>query len=154
LVAAAYSSADSALTALTTSICIDFLDIKNKSEKLKIKLRKQVHIIVSVVLFLVILLFHIINSESVISSLFKAAGYTYGPLLGLYAFGLFLKRNVKDKFVPIVCIVSPIICYFFNSYSAQLFNGYHFGFELLILNGILTFLGLLMISEREKINCK
>ncbi|PCI96837.1 MAG: sodium:solute symporter [Flavobacteriales bacterium] len=146
LVAAAYSSADSALTALTTSVCVDFLDINNKKESLKIKLRKKVHIIVSIVLFGVILLFNIINDESVISSLFKAAGYTYGPLLGLYAFGLFLKRKVRDYLVPLICLLSPVICYLLNIYSTTLFNGYQFGFEILILNGALTFLGLFLSS--------
>ena len=150
LVAAAYSSADSALTALTTSVCIDFLDIKKKEESLKIKLRKRVHIIVSVVLFVVILIFDVINDESVISSLFKAAGYTYGPLLGLYAFGLILKRKVHDKLVPIVCLISPIICYVLNIFSKELFNDYQFGFEILILNGGLTFLGLYLISLSPK----
>jgi len=150
LVAAAYSSADSALTALTTSVCVDFLDVKNKEESLSIKLRKKVHVIVSFVLFVVILLFDLVNDESVISSLFKAAGYTYGPLLGLYAFGLILKRKVKDKLVPIICIVSPIICYTLNVFSVELFNGYKFGFEILILNGALTFLGLLLISFSDK----
>ena len=151
LVAAAYSSADSALTALTTSVCIDFLDINNKTEKLKVKLRKQVHLIVSFALFLVILIFNLINDESVISSLFKAAGYTYGPLLGLYAFGLITKRSVKDKLVPIICIVSPIISFMINLYSKELFNGYQFGFEILIVNGLLTFIGLWGISYQEKI---
>jgi Na+/proline symporter len=141
LVAAAYSSADSALTALTTSVCIDFLDINNKQESLKVKLRKRVHILVSLVLFVVILLFNIINDESVISSLFKAAGYTYGPLLGLYAFGLILKRKVRDKLVPYVCLISPIIWYLLNKFS-----GADFGFEILIYNGLTTFLGLLLIS--------
>ncbi|MBL4594383.1 MAG: sodium:solute symporter [Flavobacteriales bacterium] len=150
LVAAAYSSADSALTALTTSVCIDFLDIKKKEESLKIKLRKRVHIIVSFVLFVVILIFDVINDESVISSLFKAAGYTYGPLLGLYAFGLILKRKVHDKLVPIVCLISPIICYVLNIFSKELFNDYQFGFEILILNGGLTFLGLYLISLSPK----
>jgi Na+/proline symporter len=151
LVAAAYSSADSALTALTTSVCVDFLDVKNKEESISIKLRKRVHVIVSFLLFVVILLFDVINDESVISSLFKAAGYTYGPLLGLYAFGLVLKRSVKDKLVPIICLVSPIVCYLLNIYSKELFNGYQFGFEILILNGTLTFLGLLMISGSNQI---
>ena len=152
LVAAAYSSADSALTALTTSVCVDFLDIQNKEETLKVKLRKKVHVIMSVLLFVVILLFDLINDESVISSLFKAAGYTYGPLLGLYAFGLILKRKVKDNLVPIVCLLAPVICYILNIYSKELFNGYKFGFEILILNGALTFVGLLMISLSNK-NC-
>jgi len=150
LVAAAYSSADSALTALTTSVCIDFLDINNKSESLKVKLRKQVHLIVSFALFFVILIFNLINDESVISSLFKAAGYTYGPLLGLYAFGLITKRSVKDKFVPIICIASPIISFMLNLYSKELFNGYQFGFEILIVNGLLTFIGLWGISYQGK----
>lgn len=149
LVAAAYSSADSALTALTTSVCIDFLDIKNKEESLKIKLRKRVHVIVSFVLFLVILIFDVINDESVISSLFKAAGYTYGPLLGLYAFGLILKRKVRDNLVPIICLASPILCFILNVYSKEIFNGHQFGFEILIYNGALTFLGLLLISTSD-----
>ena len=113
-------------------------------------MRKRVHIIVSFVLFVVILIFDVINDESVISSLFKAAGYTYGPLLGLYAFGLILKRKVHDKLVPIVCLISPIICYVLNIFSKELFNDYQFGFEILILNGGLTFLGLYLISLSPK----
>ncbi|MDF1672363.1 MAG: sodium:solute symporter [Vicingaceae bacterium] len=149
LVAAAYSSADSALTALTTSVCIDFLDIKNRPDNLKIKLRKQVHLLVSIALFLVILIFNVINDESVISSLFKAAGYTYGPLLGLYAFGLMSKRKVTDKLVPIVCIAAPIISFLLNLYSKEIFNGYQFGFEILIVNGVLNFVGLFFISHKS-----
>jgi Na+/proline symporter len=151
LVAAAYSSADSALTALTTSVCVDFLAIQNKKESIKEKLRKQVHVIVSVLLFVVILLFDLINNDNVISSLFKAAGYTYGPLLGLYAFGLILKRKVRDRFVPVVCLLAPVICYLLNVFSVELFNGYKFGFEILILNGAITFLGLLIISGSSQI---
>lgn len=149
LVAAAYSSADSALAALTTSFCVDILDVQKKAEEQKVKLRKQVHIGVSLVMVLVIIIFKAINNESVISAVFTVAGYTYGPLLGLYAFGLFTKLNVKDKFVPIVCILSPVICYFLSTYSVQLFNGYKFGFELLIVNGGLTFAGLLAISKKN-----
>ncbi len=151
LIAAAYSSADSALTALTTSVCIDFLDIKNKSENKKTKLRQKVHVLVSLALFFVILLFNLINDESVISSLFKAAGFTYGPLLGLYAFGLMTKRKVKDKIVPIICILSPIISFLLNQYSEFWLNGYKFGFEILMVNGFLTFLGLFLISYNENI---
>lgn len=146
LVAAAYSSADSALTALTTSVCIDFLDIKNKEESLKIKLRKRVHVLISLLLFVVILIFGGINKGSVISDIFKAAGYTYGPLLGLYAFGLIMKRKVHDKIVPLICLLSPVICYVLNLFSKEIFNGYEFGFEILILNGALTFAGLFIIS--------
>ncbi len=146
LIAAAYSSADSALTALTTSVCIDFLSLNKKKEAIKIKIRKRVHVLVSLVLFVVILIFNMINDESVISSLFKAAGYTYGPLLGLYSFGLIFKKKVRDNLVPIVCLISPVICYVLNVYSKEWFNGYQFGFEILILNGLLTFFGLFILS--------
>lgn len=149
LIAAAYSSADSALTALTTSVCIDFLDIGSKPKDKKESIRKKVHLLVSFVMFLAILIFNLISDESVISSLFKAAGYTYGPLLGLYAFGLFTKKNVKDKWVPLVCIVAPILSFLLNAYSVELLNGYQFNFEILIVNGMLTFLGLLIISKPE-----
>lgn len=149
LVAAAYSSADSALTALTTSVCVDFLDIDNKEENKKISLRKRVHVLISVLLFIVILIFNLISDESVISSLFKAAGYTYGPLLGLYSFGLMTKRKVKDKLLPYICIVSPVLSYLLNLYSQELLNGYKFNFEILIVNGLLTFVGLWTISYKK-----
>lgn len=148
LIAAAYSSADSALTALTTSVCIDFLSIDKKPQEKKEIIRKRVHLLVSFVMFLTILIFNLISDESVISSLFKAAGYTYGPLLGLYAFGLFTKLNVKDNWVPLICIISPIASFLLNMYSVELFNGYQFNFEILIVNGLLTFFGLLLISKR------
>lgn len=148
LIAAAYSSADSALTALTTSVCIDFLSIDGKTNDKKESIRKRVHVLVSFVMFITILLFSLISDESVISSVFKAAGYTYGPLLGLYSFGLFTKMKVKDNLVPIVCILSPIISYLLNRYSVELFNGYQFNFEILIVNGLLTFIGLLLISKK------
>lgn len=150
LIAAAYSSADSALTSLTTSVCVDFLDIQQKENGKKI--RKQVHVIVSFVLFGVILIFNALNDESVINSLFKAAGYTYGPLLGLYSFGLLLKNKVKDYLVPFVCILAPIVSFWINLNSETIFNGYKFGFEILIVNGLLTFLGLLLISKKTAKN--
>ncbi len=149
LIAAAYSSADSALTALTTSFCVDILDIKKRPENEGKKLRKQVHFGFSIVLLLVILAFKYTVEESVIKELFVAAGYTYGPLLGLYAFGLFTKWKVKDKFVPIVAIISPLLCYALAQNSEDLI-GYKFGFELLILNGFLTFLGLVFLIQKEK----
>ncbi|MBI2279234.1 MAG: sodium:solute symporter [Bacteroidetes bacterium] len=148
LIAAAYSSADSALTALTTSVCVDFLSIDLKTNDKKESTRKRVHVLISFVMFITILLFSLISDESVISSVFKAAGYTYGPLLGLYAFGLFTKLNVKDNWVPLICIISPIISYILNMYSVELFNGYQFNFEILIVNGLLTFVGLLLISKK------
>ena len=142
LIAAAYSSADSALTALTTSVCIDFLAVDKRPEQEALRLRKRVHVLMSLILFVVILVFSIISDESVISSLFKAAGYTYGPLLGLYAFGLMHKHHVKDHLVPFLCFICPIITYLISYNSVEWLNGYQFGFELIILNGLLTYLGL------------
>ncbi len=145
IIAAAYSSADSALTSLTTSFCIDFLDIEKRKNKRKKRL--LVHIGFSVLLFVVILIFNEINNESVINSIFKAAGYTYGPLLGLFSFGIFTKHKIKDRFVFLICIISPIISYLINIYSEELLFGYKFGFEILLLNGLLTFIGLYLIKK-------
>lgn len=149
LIAAAYSSADSALTALTTSFSIDILNIEKKYTKEKqVKMRKQIHILVSVVLIFVIVSFkYIIKDESVIAKLFVFAGYTYGPLLGLYAFGLFTKMNVKDRLVPVIAILSPILSYIISVNSLK-WLGFEFGFFILILNGLLTFIGLLIISRK------
>ena len=152
LIAAAYSSADSALTSLTTSFCVDFLDFNKKEDqdapRLK-NIRRIVHIGFSVLLFLVILLFYFINDRSVINQLFTIASYTYGPLLGLYAFGFFMKQGIKDELTPLVCIVAPILTFLLNTYSETLLLGYKFGFELLILNGFLTFMGLFLIRKKE-----
>lgn len=149
LIAAAYSSADSALTALTTSFCVDILEVKKKALNQQTQLRQRTHIGMSVVLFLVILLFELINDDSVVDALFKAASYTYGPLLGLYAFGLFTKYNVVDRFVPLICLLSPIFCYILNLNSEAWLGGYQFGYDLLIVNGGLTFLGLFLIRKRR-----
>ena len=149
LVAAAYSSADSALTALTTSFTVDILNPKNVSEKKLKNIRKKVHVGVSAALVIVILIFNAINNESVISAVFSVAGYTYGPLLGLYSFGLFTRIAVKDKFIPIVAVLSPVICMVIDFNSQAWFNGYRFGFELLMLNGLITFIGLLIIRRRN-----
>lgn len=150
LVAAAYSSADSALTALTTSFTVDILNTKNfEEDKLK-RTRKTVHIGVSLFIGLVILLFSAINDQSVISAVFTVAGYTYGPLLGLYSFGLFTKYSVKDRWVPVIAVLSPLISYIIEQNSQWLLNGYKFGFELLILNGLLTFIGLALISRKKE----
>jgi len=146
LVAAAYSSADSALTALTTSFCVDFLNMEKKPKVSDRTTRKMVHIGFTAVLFFVIIIFNAINDESVVSGLFKVAGYTYGPLLGLYAFGMFTKLNARDKWVPLVCIVAPALSYVLQAYSAIWFNGYKIGFELLLINGVLTFSGLWLLS--------
>ncbi len=153
ITAAAFSSADSALTALTTSFCIDFLDFDKKKDKNKKNIRFMVHIGFSLLLFSVIILFKSIKDDSVINAVFTVAGYTYGPLLGLYTFGLFTKFNVKDKLVPLVAILSPLVSYILSYYSEDWFNGYKFGFELLIVNGLMTFAGL-MIIRKNKINTK
>ena len=145
IIAAAYSSADSALTSLTTSFSIDFLDIQKRDNKRRIRL--LVHIGFSILLFIVILIFNEINDESVINSIFKAAGYTYGPLLGLFSFGIFTKYKIKDRFVFFVCLISPLISYLINIYSEELLFGYRFGFEILLLNGLLTFVGLFLIKK-------
>lgn len=148
LIAAAYSSADSALTSLTTSFSIDILEIdKKKEESEQEKIRKRIHILFSFVLIATILFFkYFVADQSVIASIFSFAGYTYGPLLGLYAFGLFTKFNVKDKIVPIICIASPFIAYGINFLTKTLF-GFDFEFFILILNGLVTFLGLLSIKK-------
>lgn len=150
LIAAAYSSADSALTALTTSFSIDILEIEKKyEEKKQIRIRKRVHILVSLLLILVIVIFkYVIADESVISKLFVFAGYTYGPLLGLYTYGLFTDWQVKDKFVPAVAIATPFLGYGISALSLEYLN-FEFGFFILILNGALTFLGLILIRSQK-----
>lgn len=147
LIAAAYSSADSALTALTTSFSIDIININRFNENKKTKIRKLVHTCITLLMASVIILFKEINNDSVISSVFTVAGYTYGPLLGLYCFGLYTGWQIKDRWVPLVCILSPVLCYLLNLYSPVLLGGYQFGFELLIVNGLLTFCGLLLIRK-------
>jgi Na+/proline symporter len=144
IISAAYSSADSALTALTTSFTVDIWGVKNDDPKL-IKKRTLVHVCVSLVLIFVIVLFHLINNDSVINSIYTIAGYTYGPLLGLFAFGLFTKFAVKDRFIPVVAILSPILSYILNTYV------FDFGFAILIVNGAICFLGLWAIKISK--NC-
>jgi SSS family transporter len=150
LIAAAYSSADSALTSLTTSFCIDIIELDKKPKEQQKKVRKKVHVLMSLVLILVIILFNsFFTNVSVIWELFKAAGYTYGPLLGLFAFGILTKSQVKDKYVWIIAVIAPIISFIINQYSADLLNGYQIGFEILIINGLLTFLGLVLIRRQQ-----
>ena len=150
LIAAAYSSADSALTSLTTSFSIDILEIdKKEGQQEKETIRKKIHVLFSLILIATILIFkYFIADASVIAKIFQFAGYTYGPLLGLYAFGLFTKLNVKDKLVPIICLMSPFLTYFISFYSKNNFD-FDFGFFVLILNGLLTFLGLLAIKTTK-----
>lgn len=153
LVAAGYSSADGTLTALTTTFCFDFLqfDKKQLSEQQITKYRKWIHFGFALLYLLVIIVFRPFHNESLIDKIFDIAGFTYGPLLGLYSFGLFVKnRKVIDKAVPYIAIASPIISYLLKLFSKQLFCGYQFGFEILIVNGLLTFMALLFFSRKEK----
>ena len=145
LLAAAYSSADSALTSLTTSYCIDILD-KQDSPKAT---RMRVHLGFTLVVFATIIVFRYLLESSVIQNLFTLAGYTYGPLLGMFVFGLITKKQIKDKAVPIIAIAAPILTFVINKYSQQLFAGYQFGFELLLLNGLIMFLGLLCFVKKK-----
>lgn len=145
LVAAAYSSADSALTSLTTSFCVDFLGMEKNPKDSDKQTRKYVHIAFSGLLFIVIIIFKMINDKSVIAQLFTVAGYTYGPLLGMYAFGLFTSLKPKDILVPVICVVSPVTTFILKDVSTRYF-GYEIGFELLLINGLITFLGLWLIS--------
>ncbi len=149
IIAAAFSSADSSLTSLTTSFCVDFLQFKNLPEKIREKKRLLVHVGFSVLLFLIIIIFRSINNESVVTSLFRVAGYTYGPLLGLYSFGLFTKWKVRDKLVPVVAILSPLLTFLVSRYSSLIIPGYIMGFELILVNGILTFLGLMLLRIKK-----
>lgn len=151
LISAAFPSADGALTSLTTSVSIDFLGLEHKQlpEKTKTRIRYVVHLSIAFVFFVSVLIFSKLSDRAVIDKLFTIAGYTYGPLLGLYSFGLFTKRQVNDSLTPVIAILSPLICYFLSRYSVALFNGYKFGFELLLLNGFLTFAGLLLFSTKN-----
>jgi len=148
LIAAAYSSADSALTALTTSFCVDFLDIEKREVSLQKGLRKRVHIVISFVLMLVIVAFKYLLDTSVIDMLLMAATYTYGPILGLFAFGLMTKRKVHDKWVWLIALISVAISLTLGLLPAEMLGGYEFNYELLIVNGGITFLGLWLIRKR------
>ena len=152
LIAAAYSSADSALTSLTTSFTVDILNGSSMEESRLRRTRRMVHIGFSLLLMAVIMIFRAVNDQSVIAALFTVAGYTYGPLLGMFAFGLFTKREVKDRYMPLIAILSPLLCILLNRYSEMLFSGYKFGFELLIVNGLITFAGMLIMSRKQVVS--
>ena len=155
LIAATFATTDSALTALTTSFCIDFLGM-DKPENVKkpknVFIRKMVHLVFCLIMFGVIVLFNVINDASVVSMIFRIASYTYGPLLGLFVFGMFFKsRQIKDKLVPMVCLISPFITLYLSNHSVKLFNGYVFDNELIIVNGCITLILLILISFKPKI---
>ncbi len=153
LTAATFSSADSVLTTLTTSFCIDILGMEKangKSEAEKTRMRHIVHLAFAVILLLVILVFEALAKQSVITAVLKIATYTYGPLLGLFTFGILCRRRVLDKSVPVICVVAPLVCYVMDKNSKEFFNGYTFGNELLILNAALTCIGLLLLSRPQE----
>jgi SSS family transporter len=150
LVAAAYSSADSALTSLTTSFSIDFLNLP-KLDKAKQKItRKKVHILFSILLITIIILYKFILEDNIISTLLQVSSYTYGPLLGLFAFGIFTKYKIKDKLVWIISVLSVLFTFILNQYAPTWFNGFQFGFEILIINGLFTFVGLFFIRKKSR----
>jgi Na+/proline symporter len=149
IIAAAFSSADSALTSLTTAFCVDFLNLKKLPEEKRKQKRLMVHIGFSILVFLIIVIFRVINNDSVITAVFTVAGYTYGPLLGLFTFGLFTKWQIKDSLVPYIAISAPLLTYLASRYSSIIIPGYNMGFEVLILNGLLTFIGLMIIRKTE-----
>jgi Na+/proline symporter len=148
LIAAAYSSADSALTSLTTSFCVDFLNIEKKPKEHQKSVRKKAHIGMSVMLVIVIIIFKYVLTSNVIDSLLVVAGYTYGPLLGLFAFGIFTKYQVKDKYVWVVALCSVIVITIIGNIPPEKIGGYVLGYELLPINGLLTFIGLILIRRK------
>jgi len=151
LISALFPSADGALTALTSSFCIDILGIskmKNKTEQQKKKIRLTVHLCMAFIFFICILVFREINSRSIIDKILELAGYTYGPLLGLFAFGILTKRSLPNSWpVALICLASPVLCYFLQMNAPKFLGGYQIGIEVLLINGLITFLGLAAISK-------
>jgi hypothetical protein len=145
-----FPSADGAMTALTSSLCIDIFGLKERkiSPKEQEKFRKRVHLIVALAFLIMVIIFKIINDNSMIGLILKLAGFTYGPLLGLFAFGIFTKFRVQDRLVPYVCIAAPVISYFIDKFQENIFGDFKIGLELLIINGLLTFIGLWLIRKK------
>jgi Na+/proline symporter len=150
ITASSYASADSALAGLTTSFCIDFLNFKDKTETVKKQQKFIVHLSFSVLFLLIILIFKAINEKSVIDAVLIMAGYTYGPLLGLFSFGLFTSRKLKGAAVSVVCVLSPLLSYLISTNAPVWFNGYKIGIEVLVLNGLITFGGLWLVSKKQQ----
>ena len=149
IIAAAFSSADSALTALTTSFCVDILGVEKEEARKAKRTRLMTHFLISILFAIIILIFKAVNSRSVIDAIYMIASYTYGPLLGLFVFGLFTKKHPRDKYVPYICILSPLIC-FATDYLVKQYTGYAFGYEMLMVNGAITFFGLWAASIKYK----
>jgi Na+/proline symporter len=151
LISALFPSADGAMTALTSSLCIDIFGMREKThwdDGKKEKFRKNIHLLVALSFLIMVIIFKVINDNSMIGLILKLAGFTYGPLLGLFAFGIFTKYKVNDKLVPFVCIAAPVISFFIDKYQEALFGEFKIGLELLIINGLLTFIGLWMIKRK------
>jgi Na+/proline symporter len=151
LISALFPSADGAITALTSTFCIDIIGIQRRAdlnEAAQKKIRQRVHLTFAAIFLVFVLLFKWVNDPSMIGLLLKIAAYTYGPLLGLFTFGIITKRVVKDNLVPYVCIAAPIICFIIDKYQKSLLGSYEVGLELLIINGSITFLGLILISKK------
>lgn len=151
IIGASFANADSALTSLTTSFCVDILGVNQRNDRDANTIRKRVHIGMSILFILVILFIHHIGQENILNTIYKVASYTYGPLLGLFGLGLFSKIQIRDKYSPLVCILAPIVCYLVEEILATSFN-YKVGYEILILNGLLTIVGLLLISKKSNTN--
>lgn len=151
IIAAAFSSADSALAALTTSFCIDILNTDKLKENEAVRIRKITHIGISTIFVICILIFEAIDSQSVIDTIYTLASYTYGPLLGLFCFGLFTKLKPRDRYVPYIAIASPVVCYMIDTLTFNT-TGYKFGYEMLMFNGFLTFMGLAALSINKKVH--
>lgn len=150
LISAAYSSADGALTSLTTSFSIDFINIEKYAPEKQKRIRKQVHLGISLVLILVIILFRSVLKENVISSLLQVTTYTYGPLLGLFAFGIFTPYKIKERFLPWIAILSVLVTILLNKYIGNFIEGFNFGYEILAINGLFTFLSLFLIKRKKE----
>jgi len=148
ITASSYASADSALTGLTTSFCIDFLNFKNKNEKQRKREKFIVHLGFSLLFLLIIVVFKEINERSVIDAVLTIAGYTYGPLLGLFSFGILTTRRVHDRLVPLICVIAPALSYLFSLNAEKLLGGYKVSIEILIVNGLITFVGLWLVSKK------
>jgi SSS family transporter len=152
LISALFPSADGAMTALTSSICIDILGLQRRSDwsdAQKKKIRQRIHLLMAFIFLLFVLLFEWIDNPSMIGVILKIAAYTYGPLLGLFSFGILSKRQVEDKWVPVVCVASPLLCFVVDKYQTVLFGDFQIGLELLIINGLFTYLGLLLIKKKD-----
>jgi len=154
LISALFPSVDGAMTALSSSFCLDILKIKNRnwSSKKQEKTRKLVHLSFAIIFLIMLIVFKLINNNSMIGVILKLAGFTYGPLLGLFVFGIFTKYRVKDKFVPYICIIAPVISYFIDHYQEKIFGNFKIGLELIVINGMLTFIGLFLCKSNKKTN--